>query len=132
MEEPDFSEIDLVRVAEARRRIAAIRDYMAYGTEWPGVDGPVIADADVIQLGERESRDADFALPDLKDTAIHTIDAFEAIAIEVAGVAARISTMLAAKPDHGFRVHLDVDILDQAIMPAAIALAVPVYRQRIW
>lgn len=26
--------------------------------------------------------------------------------------------MLAAKPDQGFWVHLDVDVLDQAIMPA--------------
>ena len=34
------------------------------------------------------------------------------------GVAARISAMLAAKPDQGFWVHLDVDVLDQAIMPA--------------
>jgi len=32
------------------------------GTEWPGVEGPLIADADVIQLGERESRDADWPL----------------------------------------------------------------------
>lgn len=88
------------------------------GTEWPGVDGPLIADVDVIQLGERESRDADFAWPDVKDTAIDTIDVFEATAIGVEAVAARISDMLAAKPDQGFWVHLDVDVLDQAIMPA--------------
>jgi len=88
------------------------------GTEWPGVERPLIADADVIQLGERESRDADFAWPDVKDTAIDRIDVFEATAIGVEGVGTRISTMLAAKPDQGFWVHLDVDVLDQAIMPA--------------
>lgn len=50
------------------------------GTEWPGVERPLIVDADVIQLGERESRDADFAWPDVKDTAIDRIDVFEATA----------------------------------------------------
>ena len=38
--------------------------------------------------------------------------------IGVEGVAARIATMLAAKPDQGFWIHLDVDVLDDAIMPA--------------
>jgi arginase len=86
--------------------------------EWPDVGGALVAEADVIQLGERESRNADFAWPDVNDTAIDTIDVFEAAAIGVEGVAARISDMLTVKPDQGFWVHLDVDVLDEDIMPA--------------
>lgn len=88
------------------------------GTDWPGVDGPLVADADVVQLGERESHDADFAWPDVNDTAIVTIDVFEAAAIGVQGVAARIADMLAAGRHAGFWVHLDVDVLDQDVMRA--------------
>ncbi|WP_293876292.1 MULTISPECIES: arginase family protein [unclassified Sphingomonas] len=88
------------------------------GTEWPGIKGSLVADTDVIQLGERESRDPDFAWPDVRHTAIDTIDVFEATAIGAEGVAARIATMLAAKPDQGFWIHLDVDVLDESIMPA--------------
>lgn len=87
-------------------------------TEWPGVIGPLVADADVIQLGERESRDADFAWPDVNETAMTRIDIFEALAIGVNGIAARIAETLMAIPDKGFWIHLDVDVLDQAVMPA--------------
>jgi arginase len=87
-------------------------------TEWPGIVGPLVADADAIQVGERESRDPDFAWPDVRHTAIDTIDVFEALAIGPEGVAARIATVLAAKPDQGFWMHLDVDVLDEAVMPA--------------
>ena len=87
-------------------------------TEWPGIDGPLVADADAIQVGERESRDPDFAWPDVRHTAIDTLDVFEALAIGPEGVAVRIATVLAAKPNQGFWVHLDVDVLDEAVMPA--------------
>jgi len=30
-------------------------------SEWPGLAGPLVADEQVVQIGERESRDADFA-----------------------------------------------------------------------
>ena len=90
----------------------------ALGTEWPGVVGPLVEDAHVIQLGERENRDADFAWPDVNDTAINRIDVFEALTIGAAGVAARILNVLKRTPEQGFWVHLDVDVLDQAVMPA--------------
>jgi arginase len=67
--------------------------------------------------GTREPRPG-LAWPDVQDAAIDTIDVFEAAAIAAEGVAARIGTMLAAKPHQGFWIHLDVDVLDKAIMPA--------------
>jgi arginase len=72
----------------------------------------------VVQLGEREGRDADFAWPDVRDTAIHCIDVFEALAIGPAAVGARIDAVLGRRPGQGYWVHLDVDVLDQTIMPA--------------
>lgn len=86
------------------------------GTEWPGIAGPLVQDAHVVQLGEREGRDPDFAWPDIADTAITRIDVFAALALGADCVLARIADVLDAAP--GFWIHLDVDVLDQAIMPA--------------
>ncbi|MFT0866168.1 arginase family protein [Pseudomonas sp. CAM1A] len=90
----------------------------ALATDWPGITSPLVADAQVIQLGERENRDHDFAWPDINHTAINRIDVFEALAIGPDAVIARIRDTLAQVPDQGLWIHLDVDVLDQAIMPA--------------
>ncbi|MBE2991570.1 arginase family protein [Sphingomonas sp. CFBP 13603] len=87
-------------------------------TDWPGVSSPLVADEQVVQLGERENRDADFAWPDVNNTQINRIDMFEALKIGSDAVSRRIEETLQRAPDHGFWVHLDVDVLDQAIMPA--------------
>jgi len=87
-------------------------------TEWPGIPGPLVADSQVVQLGERESRDEYFAWPDVNHTAINRIDVFEALTIGPAAVIKRISETLNQVPDQGFWIHLDVDVLDQAVMPA--------------
>lgn len=87
-------------------------------TEWPGIAGPLVADTDVIQLGERENRDDDFAWPDVNSTAINRIDIFEALRIGPAAVIERIREMLARKPKQGYWIHLDIDVLDQTVMPA--------------
>jgi arginase len=87
-------------------------------TQWPGVAGPLVADADVVQLGERENRDADFAWPDINNTAINRIDVFEALKTGPAAVIERIRETLDRTPDQGFWIHLDVDVMDQSVMPA--------------
>ncbi|MFC6299016.1 arginase family protein [Pseudomonas sp. CCM 7893] len=87
-------------------------------TEWPGISGPLVADNHVVQIGERESRDEDFAWPDVNNTAINRIDVFEALMIGPAVVVKRISETLNRVPEQGFWIHLDVDVLDRAVMPA--------------
>lgn len=87
-------------------------------THWPGLARPLVEDADVIQIGERESRDADYAWPDINGTAIRCIDVFEAKAIGTSGISRQIADLIAARPRHGVWVHLDIDVLDQAFMPA--------------
>ena len=69
-----------------------------------------------MQIGERESPDADFAWLDIEETAIKRIEVFEARQLEALGVVAKANTVL-----RGHRlpccVHLDADVLDQSVMP---------------
>lgn len=86
-------------------------------TEWPAMPAPLVPDQHVIQIGEREGRNPDFAWPDVNDTAITRIDVFTAQEIGGEGVLARAGEVLAhiGRP---YWVHLDIDVLDQAVMPA--------------
>jgi len=86
--------------------------------EWPGVTGPLVPERQVLQLGERECRDADFAWPDINQTAIARIDVFAANRMGKAEIVRQIEQMLATEPEWHFWLHLDVDVLDQTIMPA--------------
>lgn len=86
-------------------------------TEWPGIAGPLVADEAVVQIGERESRDADFAWPDINATAITRIDVFAAREVGAAGVLETTRATL-ARADCPYWLHLDVDVLDQTVMPA--------------
>jgi arginase len=87
-------------------------------TDWPGIAPPLVHDRHVIQIGEREGRDPDFAWPDVNDTAIERIDVFFANEIGPQAVLARTRQRLDTAPDQRFWIHLDVDVLDAAVMPA--------------
>jgi arginase len=86
-------------------------------TEWPDVQAPLVPDAYVIQIGEREGHDPDFAWPDVNDTAITRIDVFIArdIGAEALLIRTRKALDRAALP---YWIHLDVDVLDERVMPA--------------
>ncbi|MCX2560885.1 arginase family protein [Acetobacter farinalis] len=90
----------------------------AFLTQWPGVSGPLVPDERVFQIGERESHDPDFAWPDITATAITQNDIFEFQRIGRAGTSLRIKTFLDAQTETAFWIHFDVDVLDQAFMPA--------------
>jgi arginase len=86
-------------------------------TEWPGVTSPLVPDEQVVQIGEREGHNPDFAWPDVNDTDFNRIDVFEARRIGAdAVVASALATV--GRRDWPFWLHFDVDVLDQAIMPA--------------
>ncbi|WP_418609623.1 arginase family protein [Gluconobacter cerinus] len=87
-------------------------------TVWPNVSGPLVSDVNVIQIGERESHDHDFAWPDIADTAIEQVDIFEAQKVGPSGLSQRIHDVLLLTPEQNFWIHFDVDVMDQAIMPA--------------
>lgn len=86
-------------------------------TEWPGIAGQLVHDGRVVQIGEREGRDPDFAWPDVNDTDFTRIDVFAACELGAAGVLERTRKALdqAGVP---FWLHFDIDALDQAVMPA--------------
>lgn len=86
-------------------------------TDWPGVPTPLVPDEQVVQIGEREGHEPDFAWPDVNDTAFNRIDVFAARRL---GADAVVASALATidQRDWQFWLHFDVDVLDQAIMPA--------------
>jgi arginase len=86
-------------------------------TDWPGVPAPLVPDEQVVQIGEREGRDADFAWPDVNQTAITRIDVFTAREIGVPSVIERTHDTL-DRTGWPFWLHFDAEGLDQAIMPA--------------
>jgi arginase len=86
-------------------------------TDWPGVPAPLVPDEQVVQIGEREGHDADFAWPDVNDTAFNRIDVFEARRLGADAVAdSALATI--DREDWPFWLHFDVDVLDQTVMPA--------------
>jgi arginase len=87
-------------------------------TDWPDVPTPLVADDLVVQLGEREGHDPDFAWPDVNQTKMTRIDVFEANRIGPVEVIRRIQDALASSPTPRFWLHIDVDVLDQSDMPA--------------
>ncbi|MBA3667577.1 MAG: arginase family protein [Sphingomonas sp.] len=85
--------------------------------EWPEIESPLVRESRVIQIGERECRDPDFATPDVNETRITRIDIFAAQEEGIERTIARTNAILDGA-GLSFWVHLDVDVLDQRDMPA--------------
>jgi arginase len=84
-------------------------------TEWPGVTAPLVADADAIQIGERN----DVATyPGLADTAIERIPVRTVKSTGIAATGERARRRMAARSLDRAWLHIDLDVLDQAVMPA--------------
>lgn len=86
-------------------------------TDWPGIARPLVADEQVIQIGERENRNANFAWPDIHSTAMTLIDVFAVRELGAAKVLDKTWSTL-ARTGWPHWVHFDVDALDQTVMPA--------------
>ena len=86
-------------------------------TDWPGAAPPLVPDAQVVQIGEREGHSPGFAWPDINATAITRMDVFDARRLGPSAVLDRTRATLEQQP-WPFWVHFDVDVLDQAVMPA--------------
>jgi arginase len=87
-------------------------------TDWDGRPSPLVPDRRVVQIGDREARMADYAWRDIFDTAITQLDIFWVREQGLAATLSRAFEVLDESPDLPYWVHLDVDVLDQAIMPA--------------
>lgn len=87
-------------------------------TQWPDVEGALIADHAVIQLGERESQFVDYEWPDIADTDIRRITIFDALKLSNQQLIDRIFERLNRFPEIPYWIHLDLDVLDSAEMAA--------------
>jgi arginase len=86
-------------------------------TAWPAVDGPLVADADAVQIGEREASDPAF-YRDIETTLIErtTVQALQAEGVKAA--VERTRRRLEQRKIARAWLHVDLDVLDQAVMPA--------------
>ncbi|WP_368913752.1 arginase family protein [Mixta calida] len=87
-------------------------------TVWPGIEGPLVSDDAVIQLGERESRQEDYEWPDIADTGITRITIFDALALSDHQLISTLFRRLNHFPEKPWWIHLDMDVLDSAEMAA--------------
>jgi arginase len=90
-------------------------------TDWPGVASPLVQDRDVVQIGERDGHRPEFAWADVNDTDFERIDVFTANEIGPQAVLERTRQRLHQR----FWIHLDVDVLDEAVMPAVDSPGTP-------
>ena len=94
-------------------------------TEWPGIAGPLVADADTFQLGERYSaaaRAADAAVQRHRVTQL-TLQRVRQIGVPEA--AREIADFLERRRIRAGWLHIDVDMLDQSVMPAVDSPGTP-------
>ena len=89
-------------------------------TNWPGIDGPLVADIDVIQAGERDAESADYDqyYGDIVRTAITRLTIQQIQREGIAGTATRIVRRLEARELEHAWVHVDLDVLDERVMNA--------------
>ena len=96
-------------------------------TKWPGVDGPLVADADAIQAGERdaETPDYDQYYGDIVRTAITRLTIQQILRDGIPRTADRIVARLAERGLDRAWVHVDLDVLDEKAMSAVDSPGTP-------
>jgi arginase len=87
--------------------------------DWPDV-GVLAADADIVQVGERERDDPQFAhfYGDLLETEITQIPIQEAKAAGIGATAQKVIARLEARGLDRAWLHVDLDVLDERVMGA--------------
>ncbi|MDQ3517501.1 MAG: arginase family protein [Gemmatimonadota bacterium] len=80
---------------------------------------PYVADADVVAFGARDAEERTAAgSQDVRDTAITVLELNEVRALGIDRAADNAVSHLARRGMAGFWVHIDADVLDDAVMPA--------------
>ena len=87
-------------------------------TQWPGVDGPLVADEDAIQAGERDAESPDYQhyYGDIVRTGITRLTIQQILREGVPRTAARILARLSERRLERAWVHVDLDVLDEKVM----------------
>jgi arginase len=89
-------------------------------TDWPEIGKPLASDADIIQLGERDAESPTFKdyYGDIIRTDITQFTIQRVLADGVDTTARRVIAKLEARGLDKVWLHVDLDVLDQFIMPA--------------
>jgi len=89
-------------------------------TRWPDVDGPLVRDEDAVQLGDREALDDNSRAyyRDLARTSITRYIIQDVLETGVEHCARSVIDRLKARQLTRVWLHVDLDVLDQSIMPA--------------
>jgi arginase len=95
--------------------------------QWPGVQGPLVADADAVQAGERdaESPDYDKYYGDIVRTAITRLTIQQIHREGIPHTAERIVSRLAERKLERAWLHVDLDVLDEKVMNAVDSPGTP-------
>jgi arginase len=87
-------------------------------TAWGDGPTPLVLDADVVQIGERENTDTDYAFRDIHATQILQIDVRTVLRDGVRAAARTARERLTLRGVPRIWLHVDVDVLDQTVLPA--------------
>jgi arginase len=87
-------------------------------TDWGQGLRPLVADQHIVQIGEREEGDPDYAYPDIQETRIERINGRTALAQGIDATARHAIERFEAEHVNRVWLHVDVDVLDQKVMPA--------------
>ena len=89
-------------------------------TAWPDLEGPLARDADIIQIGERGAHEAWFQeyYGDIVGTEITRLNAQDALKEGIEEVVDRAIERLEARGLDRAWLHVDLDVLDEKVMPA--------------
>jgi arginase len=85
------------------------------------IDGlkPLVLDEDIVAFGYRDAeQQREYDSQDIRETAIHAFDLDEVRALGAGAAAAQAAAILRRKDVDGFWIHVDADVLDDAVMPA--------------
>jgi arginase len=96
-------------------------------TQWPGIEGPLVADEDAVQAGERDAEQPDWAqgYPDVQKTTITRFTIQQVLRDGIPRTSARIIARLEDRKLDRAWMHVDLDVLDERVMNAVDSPGAP-------
>jgi arginase len=95
-------------------------------THWPGIGAPLASDMDIIQVGERNAGySISHERTTIPRTGIYQLTAQNVLAGGIDAAARRVIAKLEARGLDKVWLHVDLDVLDQEVMPAVDAPGSP-------
>jgi len=96
-------------------------------TQWPGIEGPLVADEDAVQAGERDALQPDYKdyYADVQDTAITRLIIQDIQRDGIPRTARRILKRLEERNLDRTWMHVDLDVLDEKVMNAVDSPGTP-------